>query len=93
MTQYLDLSPQSIQSFVMSICEDVLFKQDKRDNPTAIPPTCLATTFDLNTHSVHIWGEMGENNLSDLGIFLVFLIMFYGIFGLYIIPKLLINDS
>ena len=38
------------------------------------------------------WGEMGENHLGDLFLFLSFK-CFYCIFGLYIIPKWLINDS
>ena len=39
------------------------------------------------------WDEMGENNLTDLLCVLVFLLILYGIFGVYIIPKRRINDS
>ena len=38
-------------------------------------------------------GEMGENNLGDFFVFSLFFTIFYGFFGLLIIPKLLINDS
>ena len=41
---------------------------------------------------IHQWGEIGENNLGDVGFFFIFNVC-YGILGVYIIPKWLINDS
>ena len=37
--------------------------------------------------------EMGENDLSDDVVFSYFCIVVLGYFGVYIIPKWLINDS
>ena len=80
--------------FLWSLKEHHRKSVRKLSDPRDPPPILTGMVLDQDQEIMGLQsGEMGEHNLGVFLDFLVFFIIFYGIFGVSIIPKWLINDS